>query len=82
MDCLIKLESRYPDVNTTFRQIDDNCGIITSDGAYVRCTMDETAENITAVDFEGSPMLFLGDTIANSNKKIKRIKSCFYIELE
>ena len=39
-------------------------------------------KTIEAVDFEGGPMVSIGDEIPGVSKKIKAIESCFYIELE
>lgn len=76
----IKLPSRYKDVKTVFHQIDDNSGIITSNGSYTRCILSKDEKSIQAIDFEGGPMLYVGNTL--DNKKIKSIKSVYYIELE
>ena len=78
----IKLNSRYRDVDTVYHCINDACGIITSNGEYVRCILSNDNKTIEAVDFEGGPMISIGDEIPGVNKKIKAIKSCFHIELE
>ena len=77
----LKLQSRYKDVETYFHPIDENSGTITSNGAYVRRILSPDGEAIKAIDFEGGPMLSVGDVLYN-NKKIKSIKCCYYIELE
>ena len=78
----IKLYSRYKDVETIFYPIDDTHGCIISNGNFVRKVISEDHETIEAIDFEGGPMLFLGKPIPGSDKKIKCIKSCYYVELE
>lgn len=78
----IKLSSRYRDVDTVYHHIDDTCGIITSSGEFVRCILSNDNKTIEAVDFEGGPMISIGDEIPGVNKKIKAIESCFLIELE
>lgn len=76
----VKLPSRYRDVETIYHQIDDNCGIITSNGNYVRCILSKDEKSIESIDFEGGPMIGIGDTLCD--KKIKSIKSVYYVELE
>ena len=77
----LKLQSRYKDVETYFHPIDKNSGAITSNGAYVRRILSPDKEVIKAIDFEGGPMLSVGDVLYD-NKKIKSIKCCYYVELE
>ena len=77
----LKLQSRYEDVETYFHPIDENSGAITSNGAYVRRILSPDREVIEAIDFEGGPMLSVGDVLYD-NKTIKSIKCCYYIELE
>lgn len=76
----IKLDSRYKDVATIFHPIDEAHGIISTTGNYVRVVLSEDNTTIKAVDFEGGPMLYIGDTL--NNKKIKSIKTVYYVELE
>ena len=78
----VRLHSRYGDVKTIFHPIDESRGYITSTGNYVRAGTDEEHKNIKFIDFEGGPMLCIGDTLDNTNKKIKSIKACYFIELE
>lgn len=79
----IRLDSRYSDVDTIYHYIDDNCGFITSNGSYVRCTLDEDNKTLVAIDFEGGPMLSIGSKIPGiDKKKIKSIKARYYVELE
>lgn len=78
----IKLQSRYGDVETYYDPIDANHGILSTNGYYVRCVLDDNDTKITAVDFEGGPMLFVGNTLPGTDKKIKAIKACYYVELE
>lgn len=77
----IKLHSRYADVNTIFHQISDNEGIIFTNSRYNRHILSNKNEDvIEAIDFEGGPMLNVGDTL--NSKKIKSIRTVYYIELE
>lgn len=79
----IRLDSRYSNVDTIYHCIDDNCGVITSNGSYVRSTLDEDNETLVSIDFEGGPMLSIGSKIPGINKKkIKNIKVSYYVELE
>lgn len=78
----IKLKSRYKDVETYYNPIDKNSGILISNGQYVRCVLDDSQTKIEAVDFEGGPMLHIGDVLEGTNKKIKSIRGCYYVELE
>lgn len=82
---IVPLFSRYKSVNTEFRQLSRYLGYAISDGAYVRFILDKDNKTITAIDFEGGPMLSVGGTIRlskNNTKKIKFIKSVYLIGLE
>ena len=82
---IVPLVSRYKSVHTEFRQLSRYLGYAISDGAYVRCILDKDNKTITAIDFEGGPMLSVGGTIRlsrNNTKKIKFIKSVYLIGLE
>ena len=78
----ILLESRYEDVVTLLTLIDDTRGIITTTGNYIRHILDDDGKTLKAVDFEGGPMLAVGSPLTNTKKRIKSIKSCYYVELE
>lgn len=75
-----ELPSRYKDIKSMFHYIDNNSGIITSNSNYIKCILFKDKKSIQAVDFEGGPMLYVGDTL--NNKMIKSIKSIYYVELE
>ena len=82
---IVPLTSRYKSVHTEFRQLTDNLGYAISDGAYVRCILGDDNKTITAVDFEGGPMLPVGGILRlgkNHTKKVKFIKSVYLIGLE
>lgn len=82
---IVPLVSRYKSVHTEFRQLSRYLGYAISDGHYARCILDKDDKTITAIDFEGGPMLSVGDTIRlsrNNTKKIKFIKSVYLIGLE
>lgn len=78
----IKLDSRYKEVVTLYKSIDDNHGVLVSNGNYVRVILNEDETSIKAVDFEGGPMISVGDSMIETSKKIKRIKAAYYVELE
>lgn len=78
----LELESRYQDVKTYYTPINDYSGIIRSNGNYTRCILNEEGNAIQSIDFEGGPMLSIGDSLKGYDKKIKSIKSCYYVELE
>lgn len=78
----IKLQSRYKDVETYYNPIDKNSGVILSNGQYVRRILDSSQTKIEAIDFEGGPMLNVGDELEGTNKKIKSIRIGYYVELE
>ena len=79
-----KLESRYPEVMTVVEEISNNRGIVSTTGAYIRCIMGQDNKTIYAIDFEGGPMLSVGDSLINVGlpKKIKSLKSVWLIEFE
>lgn len=78
----IKLKSRYKDVNTCYTPINEYSGLITSNGHYIRYIYSEDNSNIKAIDFDGGPIVSVGDYIKGVDKKVKSIKVCYYIELE
>ena len=76
---VIKLESRYKDINYDIIQIEDNKYLLNTNSEYVRLSRAEN-RTIYSIDLEGGPMLSIGDTI--QGKKIKSIKSQYVIEFE
>ena len=76
---VIKLESRYKDVNSNLIQIEDNKYLLNTNSEYIRLRRAEN-RTIYSIDLEGGPMLSIGDTI--QGKKIKSIKSQYVIEFE
>ena len=76
---VIKLESRYKDVNSDLIQIEDNKYLLNTNSEYIRLSRAEN-RTIYSIDLEGGPMLSIGDTI--QGKKIKSIKSQYVIEFE
>lgn len=81
-----QLTSRYANVHTYIQDIDDTSAVVTTDGQYVRCILKREDERISpldsieSVDFEGGPMVSIGDEL--NGKKIKSIKACYLIEFE
>lgn len=78
----IRLYSRYKDIKTYYEAIDENKGVVTSNGKYVRCGLSEDNTKLDFIDFEGGPFLKVGSPFLSLNKNIKSIKTCYYIELE
>lgn len=76
---VIKLESRYKDVNSDLIQIEDNKYLLNTNSEYIRLSRAEN-RTIYNIDLEGGPMISIGDTI--QGKKIKSIKSQYVIEFE
>ena len=76
---VIKLESRYKDVNSDLIQIEDNKYLLNTNSEYIRLSRAEN-RTIYSIDLEGGPMINIGDTI--QGKKIKSIKSQYVIEFE
>ena len=76
---VIKLESRYKDINSDLIQIEDNKYLLNTNSEYVRLSRAEN-RTIYSIDLEGGPILSIGDTI--QGKKIKSIKSQYVIEFE
>ena len=79
-----KLESRYPEVITVVEELSDNRGIVSTTGAYIRCIMEQDNKTIHAIDFEGGPMLSVGDSLIDVGlpKKIKSLRAVWLIEFE
>ena len=76
---VIKLESRYKEVNSELIQIEDNKYLLNTNSEYVRLSRAEN-RTIYSIDLEGGPMIGVGDPI--QDKKIKSIKSQYVIEFE
>ena len=76
----IKLESRYKEVETYYHPIDEFSGVISTNSYYTRNILSEDSSHLKAIDFDGGPMLSVGDPF--EGKKIKSIKSSYFIELE
>ena len=76
---VIKLESRYKDINSDLIQIEDNKYLLNTNSEYIRLSRAEN-RTIYSIDLEGGPMINIGDTI--QGKKIKSIKSQYVIEFE
>ena len=78
---VIKLESRYKDINSDLIQIEDNKYLLNTNSEYVRLSRAENS-TIYSIDLEGGPMLSIGDTV--QGKKIKSIKEVkkYLIEFE
>ena len=76
---VIKLKSRYKDVDSELIQIKDNKYLLETNSEYIRINEDENMM-VDSIDLEGGPMINIGDTI--QGKKIKSIKSQYVIEFE
>ena len=76
---VIKLESRYKDINSELIQIKDNKYLLETNSGYLRINEDENMI-IQYIDLDGGPMINIGDTI--QGKKIKSIKTQYVIEFE
>lgn len=76
---VIKLKSRYKDINSELIQIKDNKYLLETNSEYVRLSRAEN-RTIYSIDLEGGPIIDVGDTI--QGKKIKSIKSQYVIEFE
>ena len=79
---VIKLESRYKDVNSKLIQVEDNKYLLNTNSKYIRLSRVSPSRDmiIHSIDLEGGPMLSIGDTI--QGKKVKSIKSQYVIEFE
>ena len=82
----IDLSSRYNDVFTELEFIPENRGIITTNGEFIRIILKNKSERITpddrisAVDYEGGPMISIGTII--KGHKVKSIRNVQLIEFE
>ena len=82
----IDLSSRYNDVLTEIEFISENRGIITTNGEFIRTILKNESERITpddmisAVDYEGGPMISVGTII--EGHKVKSIRNVQLIEFE
>ena len=82
----IDLSSRYNDVLTELEFISNNRGIITTNGEFIRTILKSKSERSTpddiiqAIDYEGGPMISVGNILAGH--KVKRIRNAQLIEFE
>lgn len=82
----IDLSSRYNDVLTELEFISKNRGIITTNGEFIRTILKSKNEQSTpddtiqAIDYEGGPMISVGNILAGH--KVKRIRNVQLIEFE
>ena len=76
---VIKLESRYKDVDSKLIQVENNKYLLETNSECIRISRDAYL-TINSIDPEGGPMISIGDTI--QGKKIKNIKEQIVIEFE
>ena len=82
----IDLSSRYNDVLTELEFISKNRGIITTNGEFIRTILKSKNEQTTpddtiqAIDYEGGPMISVGNIVAGH--KVKRIRNIQLIDFE
>ena len=82
----IDLSSRYNDVLTELEFISKNRGIITTNGEFIRTILKSKSEQTTpddtiqAIDYEGGPMISVGNILAGH--KVKRIRNVQLVEFE
>ena len=82
----IDLSSRYNDILTELEFISEHRGIITTNGEFIRTILKNESERITpddrisAVDYEGGPMISVGTII--EGHKVKSIRNVQLIEFE
>ena len=82
----IDLSSRYNDILTELEFISNNRGIITTNGEFIRTILKSKNEQSTpddtiqAIDYEGGPMISVGNILAGH--KVKRIRNVQLIEFE
>ena len=83
----INLQSRYKDVLTELEFIsENNRGIIITNGEFIRTILKNKSEQTTpddtiqAIDYEGGPMISVGNILAGH--KVKRIRNVQLIEFE
>ena len=82
----IDLSSRYNDILTELEFISEHRGIITTNGEFIRTILKKESERITsddtisAIDYEGGPMISVGDIL--EGHKVKRIRNVQLIEFE
>lgn len=82
----IDLSSRYNDILTELEFISEHRGIITTNGEFIRTILKNESERITpddtisAIDYEGGPIISIGDIL--EGHKVKRIRNVQLIEFE
>lgn len=79
---VIKLESRYKDVDSELNQIENKKYILSTNSNYITICKNPD-DIIDSIDLEGGPMIRVGYTIQDKKiKSIKSIKSKYVIEFE
>ena len=76
---VIKLESRYKDVDSKLIQVKNNKYLLETNSECIRISRDAYL-TINSIDPEGGPIINIGDNI--QGKKIKNIKEQIVIEFE
>lgn len=86
----VNFPSRYRDVETSLEVVEDNKGIITTNGVFVRHILNKNTDyinpsnTIIGIDFEGGPMIKVGDNLKEYgfDKTVKSIRGCYLVEFE
>ena len=76
---VIKLESRYKDVDSKLVQVENNKYLLETNSECIRISRDAYL-TINSIDLEGGPIISVDDTI--QGKKIKNIKEQIVMEFE
>lgn len=76
---VIKLESRYKEINSELIQIGNKKYLLKTNSEYVTVSRNKN-KTIDSIDLEGGPTISVGDTI--QGKKVKSIKYQYIIEFE
>ena len=76
---VIKLESRYKEVDSKLIQVENNKYLLETNSEYIRIDRDDN-KILYSIDLEGGPMISIGNTI--QGKKVKSIINKYVIEFE
>ena len=79
-----KFDSRYKDVNTVMWPVNDKQCCVITNAEFLRMGFSEDTDaykkEIKWIDFEGGPLIHVGDEI--QGRKLKKIKSVYLFEFE
>lgn len=76
-----KLGSKYTNITNALNTLEDKEYITSSDGCYYKVTLDENDKYVKIIEFEGGPILSVGDVLEGIGE-VTEIKSTYLIKFK